>query len=70
VNLPGAPVREIAGVRACDDAEASAGLMRLAAQWPGFETIVLYAGERSVAVLSNPSLGFAETPLEWRNEAA
>lgn len=70
VNLPGIPVREIAALSAHDDAAAKAELAALAARWHGFETIALYDGERSVAVLSNPSLGFAAEPLEPWGQAA
>lgn len=70
VNLPGAPVREIAAVGAVNDAEARAGLHRLARVWPGFETIALFDGERPVATLANPALGFAEAPLALQDRAA
>lgn len=64
VNLPGVPVREIAAVRASDDAGACEAMRGLATRWPGFETIALYDGERRVAVLANPDPGFATGLLE------
>lgn len=70
VNLPGAPYREIAALSAESDADAKRELEALAANWPGFETIALYEGERPVAVLSNPALGFAAEPLALWDEAA
>jgi len=70
VNLPGVPVREIAALRAADDAAARAELARLAERWPAFETIALYDGERPVSVLANPALGFCPEPLEPRTLAA
>lgn len=70
VNLPGVPVREIAAVAASTDAAAQVELMRLAARWPGFETIALYDGERTVAVLADARLGFAEAPLDLLGLAA
>lgn len=70
VNLPGVPVREIAVVSARNDASARLELDRLAQIWPGFETIALYDGERSVSVLTNPALGFADEPLALLDCAA
>lgn len=70
VNLPGVPVRDIAAVAAADDAGARAEAERLAARWPGFETIALYDGERSVAVIANSSLGFAPAPRPLQDRAA
>lgn len=70
VNLPGAPVREIAALKAADDVEARAGLRRLARAWPGYETIALFDGERPVATLANPALGFATDPLDHLDRAA
>lgn len=64
VNLPGAPFREIAVVGAAGDAAAKDEMLRLAACWPGFETIALYEGERCVAVLTNPQLGPDRKRLE------
>ena len=63
INLPGAPVREIAALGARDDAAAERETVRLADRWPGFETVALYDGERSVFVLANPHLGFAADAL-------
>ena len=70
VNLPGAPYREIAALAGESDLEAQRELEALAANWPGYETIALYDGERPVTVLSNPALGFAEEPLTLWDEAA
>lgn len=70
VNMPGCPVREIAAVDAADDDAARAELTRLGDHWPGFESIVLYQGERLVSVLANPSSGLASTPLEIQDQAA
>ncbi|MEH6665380.1 MAG: hypothetical protein V7678_11050 [Brevundimonas sp.] len=63
VNLPGVPVRDIVAVDAADDAAAKAAMRRLSVRWPGYETIALYAGERSVAVMANPALGFPAEPF-------
>lgn len=63
VNLPGSPAREIAAVRADDDAAARIEAGRVADRWPGFETVALYDGERPVDVLANPGWGFAVDPL-------
>lgn len=49
VNLPDAPAREIAVVSAADDLGAQASVQRIADQWPGFETVELYDGERLVS---------------------
>jgi hypothetical protein len=68
--MPGAPVREIAAVGAADDISAESAAIGLSARWPGFETIELYEGERVVAVLTNPHLGFAREPLEILRDAA
>ena len=70
VNMPGVPVREIAVLHAGDDVAAGAQAARLAQRWPGYETIALYEGERCVAVLANPSLGFAAYPLDASHKAA
>ena len=70
VNLPGAPVREIAALGSADDEAARAELARLAELWPAFETIALYDGERAVSVLANPAFGFCSEPLELRTLAA
>ena len=70
INMPGAPVREIAAFKAGGDAEASAETGRLADRWPGFETVALYEGERAVFVLANPSLGFVAEPLLLEAQAA
>ena len=70
VNMPGVPVREIAALNAVGDAGARAEAARLAERWPGYETIALYEGERSLGVLANPSLGFAPDDMNLRNEAA
>lgn len=70
VNTPGVPVREIAAIRAANDAAACIEIEHLAARWPGFETIVLYDGERPVTVKANPLLGFAAGPLQIGLEAA
>ena len=70
IHMPGAPCRDIVGVRAADDAQARVEADRVAARWPGFETIALYDGERPVAVLANPQLGFAAEPLDLRDLAA
>ena len=63
INTPGAPAREIVAIRAMDDVSARATALTLTAQWPGYETVTLYEGERPVAVLANPLLGFTENPL-------
>jgi len=60
VNLPGVPVRDICVVDARDDQAAERAMADLARVWIGFETLCLYRGERLLAVLSNPALGFAE----------
>jgi len=70
VNTPGVPVREISVLASCDDARATVEARTLAGRWPGFETVIVYDGERLVAVLSNPSLGFAEEPLPLPDLAA
>jgi hypothetical protein len=70
IHMPGAPCRDIVGVGSADDAQACQETERLAAHWPGFETIALYDGERPVAVLANPQLGFAAEPLDLPNLAA
>ena len=70
VNLPGAPAREIAAVSAADDAGAVSGLRRLSLAWPGFETITLFEGERTVAVLANPAFGFPPSPSDPLAHAA
>lgn len=63
LNMPAAPAREIAVLDAANDAAAKDASEALAWRWPGFETIEIYEGERLVAVVSNPSLGFAQEPL-------
>jgi len=70
VNLPGVPVREIAVITADTDASAEAEMANLAGRWPGFETIALYDGERAVAVLADPRLGFPGDALELADRAA
>lgn len=70
VNLPGVPVREIAAFPAADDATALAEARRLAGQWPGYEAIVLYDGERFISALANPALGFASCLRPLHDEAA
>jgi hypothetical protein len=63
-------MREIAALNAADDAAAREETARLAMHWPGFESVVLYEGERPVSVLGNPSPGSAVEPLEMRTRAA
>ena len=58
VNLPGVPARDIAALAAQNDDAATAAMTRVADCWPGFETVALYDGERTVSVLANASLGF------------
>ncbi|WP_396593904.1 hypothetical protein [Brevundimonas sp. R86498] len=70
VHLAGAPYREIVAVRGSSDHEARLGLAPIAGQWPGFETIALYDGERPVSVLTNPALGFPPGSLESWGDAA
>ncbi|MFN3815109.1 hypothetical protein [Brevundimonas sp.] len=70
VSLPGVPVRDIVVLAAENDAAAEVAMKRLLTQWPGYETIALYAGERSVTVLSNPALGFPPEPFSIEAEAA
>ena len=70
VNLPGIPVREIAAIKAADDVAAYEEMARLSVRWAGFETIVLYEGERTVSVLSNPRWGFPQDSFELPGEAA
>jgi hypothetical protein len=57
VNTAGVPVREIAVLGAADDAAATVEARALAGRWPGFETVLIYDGERRVAVVGNPSIG-------------
>ncbi|MGV8951429.1 MAG: hypothetical protein ACOH2M_10025 [Cypionkella sp.] len=64
VNTPGKPDSEISVLAASDDASARTAMAELAAQWPGYETICLYQGERPVAVLGNPRMGLATEGLE------
>ncbi len=59
VNTPGWPGYEITVVSALDDTSAKKAMANLADQWPGYETICLYQGERPVAVLGNPHMGLA-----------
>lgn len=59
VNTPGRPNREISVLSARDDTSAKTAMANLADQWPGYETICLYQGERPVAVLGNPQMGLA-----------
>ncbi|MGV9009918.1 MAG: hypothetical protein ACOH1F_09470 [Brevundimonas sp.] len=59
VNTPGRPDSEISVLAAKDDFSAKAAMKSLADQWPGFETICLYQGERPVSVLGNPRMGLA-----------
>jgi hypothetical protein len=70
VNLPGVPVREIAAIPAKSDAGAEAEMACLAERWPGFETITLYDGERTVSVLSDRRLGIPTQALELADRAA
>lgn len=63
VNTPGRPDSEISVLAAHDDVSARAAMTALADQWPGFETICLYQGERVVAVLGNPRMGLASESL-------
>lgn len=63
VHLPGRPDREICVVPANDDAAALAELTEVARRWPGFETVVLYEGERVLAVVANPRMGFVAEPM-------
>lgn len=70
VNMPGVPVREIEAFRSVDDSDARAEMQRLADRWPAYETVVLYHGERWIAVLANPALGFASEPLGVWERAA
>lgn len=57
VNLPGSPGRDIHVLDAADDTAARNGLAEVAAQWPGFETVALYHGERVVMVAGNAHWG-------------
>jgi hypothetical protein len=50
VNTPGAPVADIVAIGAADDLSARTALDALVRQWPGYETVALYDGERTVAV--------------------
>lgn len=70
LNTLGVAVREIAVLKATDDPSATVEARLLAKRWPGFETVVVYDGERLVAVIANPSLGFATEHLELQNQAA
>lgn len=70
VSLPGVQVRDIVVVGAANDAAAKLELKRLAVQWPGFETIALYQGERVIHVMANPFLGFADEPITIPARAA
>ncbi|WP_312145162.1 hypothetical protein [Brevundimonas sp.] len=63
VNMPGVPAREICVLNAGNDAEARDGLASVAAEWIGFDTILLYQGERLIEVASNPHLGFPQDSL-------
>ncbi|WP_296170914.1 hypothetical protein [uncultured Brevundimonas sp.] len=63
VNTPGKPDIEITVLAARDDLSAREEMTLLADQWPGFETICLYEGERAVAVLGNPRMGLANESL-------
>ena len=63
VNIPGVPAREIHVLNAGNDAEARDGLASVAAEWIGFDTILLYQGERLVEVSSTPPLGFPQDTL-------
>lgn len=63
VNMPGLPVRDIAVVDAANDGSARQALEGVAHQWPGFETVYLYQGERLVTVHANPTLGFVDDPI-------
>lgn len=55
------------GPDAADDASARVQARCVAHCWPGFETVVVYEGERLVAVVSNPVLGFASDPFDMIN---
>ena len=70
VNDPGAPVREIAVLKASDDASATMEAQRLASRWPGFETVEVYHCERRVAAIANPEDGFTGAMLEIEPLAA
>ncbi|MFN4040279.1 MAG: hypothetical protein ACK4I0_01295 [Brevundimonas sp.] len=70
VNMPGVPVREIAALQAIDDVAAGGEAHRVADVWPGFETVALYEGERSVLVIANPALGFSTRSLCLETQAA
>lgn len=70
VSLPGVQVGDVVVLKGADDDAARAEMTRVSTQWPGYETIALYAGERCVAVLSNPILGFPIDPLLIPAEAA
>ena len=59
VNTPGRPGYEISVLSARDDTSAKKAMVDLADQWPGYETICMYQGERPVAVLGNPQMGLA-----------
>lgn len=64
VNVPGQPDREIQVIAANDDDEARANLASVVRAWPGYETIVLYEGERVLSVIGNAAMGFAAEPLD------
>lgn len=63
VHLPGSPDREICVIAANDDTAALSEMNQVGRRWPGFETVVLYDGERVLGVLSNPRMGFASDGL-------
>ena len=69
VNTPGRPDSEISVLAVDNDTSARAAMASLAAQWPGYETICLYQGERPVAVLGNPRMGLAIDGLDLPNAA-
>lgn len=63
VNMPGVPAREIRVLNAGDDSEAREALRPVVTEWIGFDTILLYQGERFIEVVSNPHLGFPQNAL-------
>lgn len=70
VNIPGVPGREIAALNATNDLDAREAMVRITVSWPGYETIELYRGERLIAMMANPWLGFSEEPLALVDRAA
>ena len=55
---------------ATGDAGALMELTRFTDQWPGYETVYLYQGERLIAVRANPQLGFARDAMILDDRAA